>query len=892
MPLRDDVNFLGTTLGEVLQDQGGEALFARVEASRLAARRRRQGVDGAEDELRQLLSGLSVADATEIVRAFSAYFGLINMAERVHRIRRRRAYLRPGSAPQPGGLIAVLQALKARGVSADALQALLQQVRITPVFTAHPTEATRRSLLTKEQRIARALVSRMQGALLPHEEKATAGQIRQEVATAWQTDELGDAPTVADEVEHVAFYLADVIYRIVPVLYEALADAMREVYQRDVGEMPARLVRFGSWVGGDMDGNPNVGAATIFATLTRHRALILARYAQELRELSEHLTQSAVRVSISAELSQRLHAYRRLLPETETRAAARYEDMPYRVMLWLMSQRLAATAEDKVQGYQNPTEFLDDLRCIAVSLESHRGKHAGAFRVRRLLRRVETFGFHLATLDIRQDALVHRRVVGALLRNPQFAEAPAAERLQALERAFGLNKPDVTGIQDADVARSIDVMQTIAQCRKRFGAEAVGPYIISMAQGLDDVLAVLFIAWSANLVDAHGRPDVDVAPLFETVPDLQHAGGIFQAMLAHPVYRAHVRHRGDQQLVMLGYSDSNKESGLTASRWALHEAQVALVAHAAAAQVHLTLFHGRGGTASRGGSKPRSAILAEPPGAVRGRLRLTEQGEIIHAKYGLRDIAVRTLELMAGAVLEVSAGGHPSAELTPSWRHAMDEFSQVSRAFYRALVYENTDFYAYFRAATPIDVIERLRIGSRPAARRDMRGINDLRAIPWVFAWTQNRQMLPGWYGVGHGLTHIVERFGLPLVQDMARGWPFFANLLADTEMVLAKADMPIGAMYAALAGDVGAALLPQILSEYQRTSAVIQSILRTEALLEREPVLQRAILLRNPYVDPMSLLQVDVLRRWRDGDRQDAELERVLLTTVKGIARGLQNTG
>ena len=402
---------------------------------------------------------------------------------------------------------------------------------------------------------------------------------------------------------------------------------------------------------------------------------------------------------------------------------------------------------------------------------------------------------------------------------------------------------------------------------------------------------MLYLCRAAGFASPQGQVPLDIAPLFETVPDLQNAQRSLTAMLADPTYRAHVAARGERQLVMLGYSDSNKESGIVSSRWALQEAQVALVEVAQRAHVALTLFHGRGGTASRGGSKPRAAILAEPPGCVRGHLRLTEQGEIIHAKYGLRDIALRTLELMGGAVLDVSAGG-VSVAPQPSWREIAGCVAEQSRVAYRALVFEDPEFFAYFQQATPIDVIGRLAIGSRPAARRAQQGIGDLRAIPWVFSWTQNRQMLPGWYGVGSGLQAAIARFGMAAVQDVAQKWPFFSNLLADTEMILAKADMQIGAQYAALATDVGKRVWPRIMTEYERTVAALHAIGGTHELLEREPVLQRAIRLRNPYVDPMSLIQIELLQRWRATDRRDKDIERVLLMTVKGIARGLQNTG
>jgi phosphoenolpyruvate carboxylase len=445
-----------------------------------------------------------------------------------------------------------------------------------------------------------------------------------------------------------------------------------------------------------------------------------------------------------------------------------------------------------------------------------------------------------------------------------------------------------SGGEGTELQKTLSVFSAIKTAQAQFGAASIGLYIISMAQGVDDVLSVLFLARCAGLVK-EGQVPIDVSPLFETVDDLTRAPAVLEALLAHPLYREHLRSRGDQQEIMLGYSDSNKESGIAASRVALYEAQRALSRVAQAHNVSLTLFHGRGGTASRGGSKPRAAILAEPPEALNGRLRVTEQGEIIHAKYGLRGIANRTLELMAGALLETVAS--PPSAPSDEWRGALEKIAAESRGAYRALVYQEPHFVEYFRGATPIDVIERLRIGSRPAARRGGQGLGNLRAIPWVFAWTQSRHILPGWYGVGAGLEKALAELGLPFLRGLRR-WPLFANLLSDVEMVLAKADLNIAARYAELAGDAGAVIFPKIQEEFSRTIRCINEISEQESLLSRDPTLQRSIRLRNPYVDPMSLLQVSLLKRWRKTDRQDEALERALLSTVQGIARGLQNTG
>jgi phosphoenolpyruvate carboxylase len=915
-PLRADVKFLGTMLGEVLIEQEGRTLFERVESARLWAQARRAGDANAEAELTRGLDDLSPTAAQDVVRAFSAYFGLVNMAERVHRIRRRRDYLRPGSAPQPGGFLAVLQHLATRGVTPDRLQEMLDTMLVEPVFTAHPTEATRRTLLVKQQRIARALVERFHVDLLPLEDAAAAARIRNEVTASWQTEEhLSVRPTVADEVEHVLFYVNDVIYRIVPAFYEHLIEAIARVYGPDHGvRVPTGLVRVASWVGGDMDGNPNVGAHTIKSTLRRHRDLILAQYQSEMRELFEHLSQSRSRVGVSPALDARISHYAVMLPREFASISERHRDMPYRVLAWLMGARLRATMNDTNSAYENAAAFIGDLELMMRSLETNKGHSAGYFRVQRLWYRATTFGFHLATLDVRQDALVHRRVVGLLLGRADFPSLPANERTKLLQSALAdptlMHADPGTAWADAppdsvehEAHQTLEVMNAIATCRKQMGEVAIGPYIISMAQGADDALAVLALARKGGLVDARGNVSLDVAPLFETVPDLHDASATLQSLLDDPVYGNHLATRGNRQIVMLGYSDSNKESGIVSSRWALQQAQTALLAVAEAAHVHLTLFHGRGGTVSRGGSQVRNAVLAEPPGAVRGRLRVTEQGEIIDAKYGLRDIAMRTLELMSGAVLEATAGVHGKVqhERQQTWSAALGYFAEQSRHAYRELVYGEPDFYTYFRDATPIDVIEHLSISSRPPSRRTRQGIENLRAIPWVFAWMQNRQIITGWYGVGAGLEKTREAFGMALLREMAEHWPFFANLLADTEMVLAKADMPIGAHYASLAGAVGERIFPRILAEFGRTRQLVGELrmLKPDShdfveipLLEREPMLQRAIRLRNPYVDPMSFLQVDLLRRWRATERQDAELERALLTCVKGIARGLQNTG
>jgi phosphoenolpyruvate carboxylase len=887
-PLRDDVRLLGAILGEVLKEQGPAGLYDRVEGVRLASRRRRQGDAGADSELASLLEGLDATEALHLVRAFSAYFFIVNMAERIHRLRRAIDYRREGRSQQ-GSWDTVVQELATAGVSVDELMGMLSRMQVNPVFTAHPTEATRRTLLVKEQRIARALMDRLSPESEPD---LILARVRNEITVAWQTEEqLSVRPSVADEVEHILFYLSEVVYRIVPRYYQNLSTAIGRHYGVETPpDVLPSLLSFGSWVGGDMDGNPNVGPDSIRDTLARHQDLCLRKYREEVQELFGQLTQSTSLVKVDGAVLERVDGYRRLMPEEFDKIPDRYQEMPYRQLLWCIARRLDDTRNEAAHGYPAPEDFIADLRCIHDSLRNNRGAHAGAYLLPRLIRNVQTFGFHLATLDVRQHALTHRRAVGELLGEADFTGQTALDRVDALQAALEDTLPVPASISP-DTQRCLEVVRAIAAARQLHGERAAGLMVISMAQSADDALAVLLLAKAAGTLDADGQAALDIAPLFETVDDLVNARTTLQTLWSNPRYRQHLRTRGDMQYVMLGYSDSNKDSGLAASRWSLYNAQREIVSAAKQAGVRVTLFHGRGGSISRGGGKPREAILAEPAGAIDGRLRVTEQGEIIHAKYGLRGLAIRTLELTGSAVLERMGPKAPPAT-APEWSAAMQVFAGGSRERYRSLVYGDAGFNQYFREATPIDVIERMLIGSRPARRSGQAGIEDLRAIPWVFAWTQSRHILPGWYGVGSGLAQAEQACGIEQLRRMVTAWPFFNTLLSDAEMAQAKADLDIARRYAALSPEVGPGIFAQIEAEYARTREMICRVRETDALLTHEPVLRRALWLRNPYVDPMSVVQVDLLRRWRAANREDAQLERALIASVHGIARGMQNTG
>ncbi|MBB5208065.1 phosphoenolpyruvate carboxylase [Chiayiivirga flava] len=891
--LREDVNRLGALVGEILAEQRGDDFLALVERVRVAAILRREA-EAPADELAAQLDGIDPETAEAVVRAFSTYFNAVNLAERVHRIRRRRDYQRDGDAPQPGGLVDALQRLRADGVGIDELATQLARLRIEPVFTAHPTEAVRRALLEKEQEVVRCLVEDMDRTLTPQERRADVERMRTAFTAAWQTAESPpERPTVADELEHVGFYLSDVLYRVLPVFYEMLEDALREVYGAEQGTVPPlpTVLRFGSWVGGDMDGNPNVGADTVAASLASQRGAILAAYRRDLAKLGSVLSQSTTRVAVSDEVLARIDDYRARFPDAAAAIRARHADMPYRNLLTLMAARLEATELDVPLGYDGPDGFIADLERIGRSLAAHRGEHAGGFALRRVLWRARSFGFHLATLDVRQDSAVHTEALGVCLADADFAQASVAERVKRLTAVLAERAPPASMAGDVAAAEpTLAVFRTLAQARRRYGAAALGPYIVSMSRSAADALAVLALARCAGDTDANIA--IDVAPLFETVADLEAAPDVLTALLSEPRYSEHLRARGNRQVVMLGYSDSSKDAGMMASRWALQQAQIALFALGREYGVRVEFFHGRGGSISRGGGKTERAVIAAPRGTVDGLLRVTEQGEVIHRKYGIRALALRNLEQTTGAVLRATLRPRPPELREAAWRARMREMAQVSRDAYRALVHEDASFRDYFRAATPIDLIERLRLGSRPPKRAGKGDVSALRAIPWVFAWSLNRCGLTGWYGVGAGLTHGIEQWGVEALAEMVRDWPFFAALVDDLEMVLAKSDLEIFAGYSRLAGPLHDDFFARIDAEFDRARDAVLALKGADELLSGDTRLRLSIRLRNPYVDPINLLQVELLERWRANDRPDDADYRALVATVNGISAGVQNTG
>ncbi len=898
--LREDVHALGNLIGETLRDQGGEDFYKLVEGDRLAALARREAdfcdpspSSPQTSELERRTEHRTPSLATDLTRAFSIWFQAVNTAEKVHRVRRRRQYLADSKTAQPGGIADCIARLQRDGFTLEKTLQLIASMSIEPVFTAHPTESTRRTILRKQQKIAEDLLDRLNPALTPNECETLWARVRLEVTSIWQTeDHPREGLTVADEREHVLFYLLEILYRVVPLFYEEVETALAHAFAVPVESLDVpSILHFGSWVGGDMDGNADVNGKTIRETLHRHQQLIVSTYFKECGQLAETLSQSANRVGLNAALAKRIEAYSLLLPGAQELAPARHDRQPYRIFFNQIRQRLKMTYDGRPNAYATSDELLADIQLAADSLTENRGRHAGYFLVRRFIRRVRTFGFHLATLDVTQHAHIHDEVIGQGLGVPEWSSLAAQDRLQRL-RDLLVRDQGPTGTLDAIGRRSLWVFEAIAHARHKFGTRSIGEYIVSGARGPEDVLAVLLLARWADITDKRtGECPLDVAPLFESVDSLERAGAVLRTLHEESAYRQHLAARGNRQLVVLGYSDPNKEGGIAASRWALQLAQTQLLDAARDAGITIAIFHGRGGTAPRGGGRTEDLVEAAPTGAIRGVLRLTEQGEVVNQSYGLRPIAMRTLERTFSAVALATAHADrppvPSAQVA-----AMQTLAAASLDAYRRLVYGAPRFFDYFRAVTPLDVIERMHIGSRPAFRPGSENIDALRAIPWVFAWTQSRHMLPGWFGFGSGIAAAVQEHGDAIIGQMVVDWPFFRHLLDDVEAMLAQTDLGIAAQYDALADAALREPVQTIRREFELTKSHVLTLRGAASLLDSDPTLQRSIKLRNPYIDPMHLMQVDLLQRWRATGRRDDNLFGALRVTIGGIAQGLQATG
>ncbi|MBO4162971.1 phosphoenolpyruvate carboxylase [Micromonospora antibiotica] len=915
--LRADIRRLGTLLGQTLARQEGRPLLDLVEEIRAQVR-------SDAPAAAQRLGGLDVTTGTKLARAFSTYFHLANITEQVHRARdlRRRRAIQGGWLDQAAKMIAE------RGVPAEEIAAAARRLAVRPVFTAHPTEAARRSILSKLRAIADELDTETANAILygASDEGPANRRLAELLDLMWQTDELRlDRPDPTDEARNAIYYLRDLYAEAAPQVLDDLADTLRTL---GVETSPtSRPLTFGTWIGGDRDGNPFVTPVVTREVLRiQHEHGITATEAAMehlVNEVSVSRRLRAVSLDLSASLAADLDA----LPEVAPRFRRVNAEEPYRLKARCVKAKLANTRERLRAGtphvpgrdYQGSGELIADLELLRASLARNSGQLTAVGRLASTIRTVSAFGLHLATMDVREHAEKHHEVLTQLYAAVgEVSDYPSLTRLERTK----LLADELTGRRPlsaldtplTEAARkTFDVFGTIREAQDRFGGEVIESYIISMTLGVDDVLAAVVLAREAGLVDVHtGRARIGFVPLLETPAELNAGGEMLNELLSLPAYRALVAARGDVQEVMLGYSDSNKEAGITTSQWSIHRAQRALRDVAAQHGVHLRLFHGRGGTVGRGGGPTHEAILAQPYGTLDGAIKVTEQGEVISDKYTLPALARENLELTVAAVLQATllhTAPRQPAEQLETWDAAMDVVSESAFRSYRGLV-EDPDLPAYFWASTPTELLGALNIGSRPAKRPNTgAGLGGLRAIPWVFGWTQTRQIVPGWFGVGSGLA-AARAAGLEdVLAEMNRNWHFFRTFLSNVEMMLTKTDLSIARRYVeTLVPEQLHPIFDKIEQEYELTKQEVLAVTSSPALLENSPVLQRTLAVRDTYLEPLHHLQVALLRQYRDsgaagravatapgGRRAPSDgtaLERALLTTVNGIAAGMRNTG
>jgi phosphoenolpyruvate carboxylase len=931
-PLVEDIRLLGRILGDVIREQEGDEAYALIEQIRqLSVAFRRHADPVADKALNKLLKSLSGDQTVSVVRAFTYFSHLANLAEDRHHIRRRAVHERAGSI-RPGSIDMTLKRLSNGGITPQAISAMLAHSFVSPVLTAHPTEVQRKSILDAERAIAQLLTARddilaqaaankvAHDALTPRELSQNEAQLRARVLQLWHTRLLRFTKlTVADEVENALSYYESTFLREIPKLYASLEQAL--------GPHPVHsFLRMGQWIGGDRDGNPNVNAQTLTHALGRQSDMALRHYLTEVHYLGGELSLSAMLMEFPPEMQA--------LAQSSPDSNEHRKDEPYRRALIGVYARLAATLKVLSGGeaarhavppqnpYLAPEELLRDLRVIESSLIAQHAQALVVQRLQPLIRAVEVFGFHLATVDLRQSSDQHEAVLAELLATaritPHYAQLDEPAKRALLLGLLNDARPlRVMGHRySAHALSEINIFEAAKQSRALFGTQAIRHYIISHTETVSDLLEVMLLQKEVGLMqgtlDAQASCDLIVVPLFETIEDLRNAATIMREFYALPGVLAMVQRGGPDQYgeqdIMLGYSDSNKDGGIFTSNWELYQAEIALVdmfdainQSAQPSPIRLRMFHGRGGTVGRGGGPSFEAILAQPPGTVRGQIRLTEQGEVIGSKYANPEIGRRNLETLVAATLEATLL-HPTQSAQPAYLQAAAELSLASMAAYRKLVYETPGFTEYFFDATPIREIAELNIGSRPASRKATQKIEDLRAIPWGFSWGQCRLTLPGWFGFGAavdaflnppGATAKLTKQRLALLQQMQKQWPFFSSLLSNMDMVMAKSDLALASRYAELVDDkrLRKKIFSAIELEWQRTTQALELITGDKQRLTHNAALQRSIRHRFPYIDPLHHLQVELVRRHRAG-QTDERLKRGIHISINGIAAGLRNTG
>jgi phosphoenolpyruvate carboxylase len=901
--LREDIRLLGRILGDTVRDQEGADVFDLVERIRQTSIRfHRDDDEPARRELEIILDSMSIAETVRIVRAFSYFSHLANIAEDQNNIRQMRGTIH---APRPGMLAMTLAHAKAAGISAADLRRFFASALVGPVLTAHPTEVRRKSTIDREMEIAALLDRRERVQLTAEESNASGEQLRREVLTLWQTNLLRRTKlTVLDEVGNGLSFYDYTFLREVPRLHCALEDRLNEEDGSAQGEL-ASFLRMGSWIGGDRDGNPFVTAEVMRGTLRLHSSRILRFYLEELHLLGAELSIAAHLADVSDEL--------RALAERSPDTSPHRSGEPYRLAVSGIYARLAATAQKlKVETnrppvgeaapYTSASEFKTDLDILDRSLIANNSRVIARGRLRLLRRAADCFGFHLASLDMRQNSAVHERTVAELLdaANPGTSYLALGEdaRIAVLTAELRDARPLTSAFvkYSDETLGELEIFHEAARSHVAFGADVIPQCIISMCKGMSDMLEVALLLKEAGLVDPSGRSALNIVPLFETIEDLQASSAIMDRLLSMHEYRKLVDSRGGVQEVMLGYSDSNKDGGFITSGWELYKAEIGLVEVFERHGVRLRLFHGRGGSVGRGGGPSYDAVIAQPAGAVNGQIRITEQGEIISSKYSNAEVGRNNLEILAAATLEASLLQPRQSAPSDEYLKAMDQLSALAFKAYRGLVYETEGFADYFWGSTVITEIATLNIGSRPASRKKTREIEDLRAIPWVFSWAQCRLMLPGWYGFGSAVEQWVAEHpdkGMPFLREVYREWPFFRMLLSNMDMVLAKSSIAIASRYAELVPDVALRenIFGRIRQEWHTSIEMLLDIMGQQRLLQGNPLLERSIRNRFPYLDPLNHVQVELLKEHR-AQNPDEQVLRGIQLTINGISAGLRNSG
>lgn len=914
--LRRDVRFLGHILGEVLIHQGGNTLFTIVEQIReMSKTLRAQYTPEMYAELKKTINGLAPEIRHQVIRAFAIYFQLINIAEQNHRIRRKRDYERTaGENVQPGSIEDVVRELKSLNISAAEVQEMISGISLELVMTAHPTEATRRAVLDIHQRIAKYVEELDNPNLTFREREQLREQLLGEVITLWQTDELRDRkPTVIDEVNNGLYYFDETLFDVLPQVYQELERCLLKYYPEESWHVPTFL-KFGSWIGGDRDGNPSVTSAITWQTLTMHRKLVLEKYEQELRKLMAHMSFSKNIVAVTSELLDSIEQDRKAI-DLSNDEGWRNEKEPYRIKVRYMIEKIINTGNPNIadkKKYKNPEQFMADLQVIERSLRNHYADFIADSYVQKLIRQVELFGFHLATLDVRQHSKEHESAMTEILAGmslcPNYAALSEQEKIELLTALLNDPRPITSPYikYSESTQECLDVYRVIQKAQAEFGRDCITSYLISMTQGSSDLLEVLVFAKEAGLYlhepDGSVTCTLQSVPLFETIDDLHAAPDIMSTLYQIPAYRKSLVSRNNLQEIMLGYSDSNKDGGVITANWELRVALRSITAAAKKYDVKLKFFHGRGGALGRGGMPLNRSILAQPADTVGGGIKITEQGEVLSSRYSIKGIAYRSLEQATSALITSALWArNPQQDASEKqYEEIMRGISEKAQQKYQDLIFRDPDFMSFFKESTPLPEIGELNIGSRPSKRKNSDRFEDLRAIPWVFAWTQCRYLLPAWYAAGTGLYSYYQDNSehLETMKEMYNNWSFFRGLIDNLQMALAKADLLIAKEYGSMIKDqqVAKRIYELIADEYKRTSDLILLITGQQEILDNVPVIQESIRLRNPYVDPLSYMQVNLLSELRstreDGGEDDPLLLREVLLTINGIAAGLRNTG